>query len=156
MSAGQTTSSMTTGETTTTMGLQPYLLSTTQTAGLIPYLLTTLNTTKEPVSTTTAAPTEPPPELPDVPDYEPSSPAEPLKHCRCRTGVTTTPVPTTSGLVPYLLTSNKPTTGLLPLLLTTRPPNLLTTSSPFGFTGITSRSPTKFLRRRGQLLNMFL
>ena len=163
--------------TPTPTGLIPFLLTTPKPTGLMPYLLSSVGSTKEPESSTpastpnpastpepastpasasTPAPAEP---LPSVPDYEPSSKPEPLKFCKCRPGVTTTPAPTTTpGLTPYLLTT-KP--GLTPTLLssissTSKHPHLMTTRPSFGFTGMTSGSPSRYLRRRGQLLKLFL
>jgi len=159
LSTGETPIPLSTGSTPTPSGLQPYLLSTKEPTGLTPYLLSSVGSTKVPGSTTTAPPTDPPPTLPPVPDYEPSPKPEPLKYCKCRAGVSTTPAPTTPGLIPYLLTTKKP--GLIPFLLTstsstTRRPHSMTTSSSFGFTGMTSASPSRYFRRRGQLLKMYL
>ena len=155
LSTGETPIPLSTGET-------PIPLSTGSTptpSGLTPYLLSSVDNTKEPVFTTTASPTDPPPTLPSVPDYEPSSKPAPLKFCKCRPGVSTSPAPTTPGLVPYLLSTKKP--GVTPFLLsstssTTRHPHLMTTRSPFGFTGMTSGSPSRQFRRRGQFLKMFV
>ena len=159
-STGETPIQLSTGSTSTPSGLQPYLLSTKEPTGLTPYLLSSVGSTKVPMSTTTATPTDPPPTLPPVPDYEPSSKPKPLKFCKCRAGVSTTPAPTTTpGLIPYLLTTKKP--GTIPFLLTstlstTRRPHFMSTSSSFGFTGMTSGSPSRYFRRRGHLLKMFL
>ena len=174
MTTGETPIPMTTGEspmptesTPTPTGLIPFLLTTPKPTGLMPYLLSSMGSTKEPDSSaSTSTPTSPPTStpapaepLPSVPDYEPSSKPEPLKFCKCRPGVTTTPAPTTNpGLTPYLLTT-KP--GLTPTLLssissTSKHPHLMTTRPSFGFTGMTSGSPSRYLRRRGQLLKLFL
>lgn len=162
LSTGETPIPLTSGSTPTEVGLLPYLLTTKEPTGLMPYLLSSVNMTKEPVTTapTTEPPPPPPPSLPSVPDYVPSSKPKPLKYCKCRPGFTTTPAPTPSGLTPYLVTTGKP--GLTPILLTNRPPtttrrpHVMTTKSAFGFTGMTSGSPSRFLRRRGQLLKMLL
>ena len=160
LSNGETAIPLSTGSTPTPSGLTPYLLSTNEPTGLTSYPLSSVDNTKEPVFITTASPTDPPPTLPSVPDYEPSSKPAPLKYCKCRPGVSTTPGPTpTPGLVPYLLSTKKP--GLTPFLLsstlsTTRHPHPMTTRSPFGFTGMTSGSPGRNFRRRGQFLKMFV
>ena len=175
---GQTTGGtpMPTGSTPTPTGLIPFLLTTQEPKGLMPYLLSSVGSTKEPGSTNAEPPTpatSPAPlraePLPSVPDYEPSSKPEPLKFCKCRAGVSTTSAPpTTPGLIPYLLTTNKP--GLTPILLssisstsrhpnvssTSKHPHLMTTRPSYGFTGMTSGSPSKYLRRRGHLLRLFL
>ena len=130
--------------------------STTSTTTLTSTSTSTSTSASTSSPTSTPAPVEP---LPSVPDYEPSSKPEPLKFCKCRPGVTNTPAPpTTQGLTPYLLTT-KP--GLTPTLLssissTSKHPHLMTTRPSFGFTGMTSGSPSRYLRRRGQLLKLFL